>query len=130
MVDENIAFIPAHFKINPLRDQIVVAPMEVIHSRVLIVPPHSSKLVRGKVIAAGPGHYPNGYMDKDGNKNPPKHKRVQVYAGTLFVPNPVKVGDIVHLDGRQTGRTAFDAFYWGQVYCLHARAEDVAAVEI
>jgi hypothetical protein len=129
ITEENLAFIPRDMKIHPLRDQIIVAPMDVVHSRVLIVPPHSSKLVRGKVMAAGPGHYPNGYLDQWGNKNPPKHQRTAMVAGMVFVSMPVKVGDIVHLDGRNTGKSAFEAFYWGDRYCIHARAEDVAGVE-
>ncbi len=122
MTDENITFIPASVEIKPLRDQLVIAPLDVLHSRILIVPPHQSNLVRGQVLRAGPGHYPNTY---DG----PKGKRTKMMWGTRFVPNPVKVGDIVHLDGRQTGKSAFDAFYWGQIYCIHARAEDVAGIE-
>ena len=129
MAVKTIDFIPADRKLKPLRDQLIVQPLDVVHSHILIVPPHTSKLVRGKVLAAGPGHYPNAYRDKDGNKNPPKGKRVKMVAGTTFVPNPVKVGDIVHLDGRQTGKAAFDAFYHGDKYCIHCRAEDVAGVE-
>ena len=122
MTDENITFIPADCQLRLLRDQIIIAPMDVLHSRVLIIPPHRSALVRGKVIATGPGHYPNRY---DG----PKGKRTKIMAGTVFVPITVKVGDIVHLDGRQTGKSAFDCFYWGSKYCLHAREADVAGIE-
>jgi hypothetical protein len=129
MTDENITFIPASVKLRPLRDQLIVQPMDVVHSRILIVPPHSSKLVRGKVLAAGPGHYPNGYMDKWGNKNAPKGQRTQIYAGTVFVPMEVQIGQIVHLDGRGTGKSCFEAFYWGDKYCLHARQADIAGIE-
>lgn len=122
MSDENITFIPAETKLKPLRDQMIVEPIDIVHSRLIVVPPHSSKLVRGKVLAIGPGHYPNKY---DG----PKGKRSKMIAGTVFVPTEVKVGQIVHLDGRGTGKGAFDAFYWGSKYCLHARQEDVAGYE-
>ena len=86
--------------------------------------------MRAIVVAIGPGHYPNVYRDKEGNKNPPKGKRATVEAGMIFVPTEVRVGDIVHLDGRQTGKSAFDSFYWGTRYCLHARQEDCAGVEV
>jgi hypothetical protein len=132
MTDENITFIPADCKLRMLRDQLVIEPMDVLHSRTLIVPPHRSKLVRGKIIAAGPGLYPNRYADKLGRILPDgrdKSKRALVLAGTVFRPVTVKVGQIVHLDGRQTGKGAFEAFYWGDKYCLHAREEDVAGVE-
>jgi co-chaperonin GroES (HSP10) len=119
---ETIDFIPASCKLKPLRDQMIVEPINVVHSKVLIVPPHTSKLVRAKVLAIGPGTYPNRY---DG----PKGKRTKVMAGMVFVPTEVKVGDIVHLDGRNTGKSAFDAFYHGDKYCLHCREADVASVE-
>lgn len=132
MTDENITFIPATCRLRMLRDQLVIEPMDVLHSRLLIVPPHKSKLVRGKIIAAGPGLYPNRYADKNGHILPlgrDKSKRAMVLAGTSFRPVTVKVGQIVHLDGRQTGKDAFEAFYWGDKYCLHAREEDIAGVE-
>jgi hypothetical protein len=119
---ETIDFIPADTKLRCLRDQMIVEPINIVHSKVLIVPPHSSKLVRAKVLAIGPGHYPNKY-------NGPKGKRTKVMAGTVFVPTEVKTGQIVHLDGRGSGKSVFDAFYWGQKYCLHARQADVAGVE-
>jgi hypothetical protein len=124
MTDENLTFIPAETQLRLLRDQMIIAPMDVLHSRILIIPPHSSVLIRGKVLAAGPGYYPNRYDHSE------KHKRTKVMAGTVFVPMSVKVGDVVHLDGRQTGKSAFDAFYWGDKYCIHCRQEDVAGVEI
>lgn len=119
---ETIDFIPGDTKLRCLRDQMIVEPIDIMHSRLLIIPPHQSKLVRAKVLAIGPGHYPNRY---DG----PKGKRTKMMAGTVFVPTEVKPGQIVHLDGRQTGKGAFDAFYWGDKYCLHARQEDCAGIE-
>jgi hypothetical protein len=126
---ETIEFIPASCVLKPLRDQMIVQPIDVIHSHVLIVPPHQSKLIRGKVLAIGPGHYPNIYIDKNGNRNAPKGKRTKIGWGERFVPTEVKVGDIVNLDGRNTGKSAFDCFYYGDKFCLHAREADVAAVE-
>lgn len=122
LTTETLDTIPASCKLRCLRDQMIVQPLDVQHSKILIIPPHSSKLVRGKVLAVGPGHYPNRY---DG----PKGKRTKMMAGTTFVPTEVKVGQIVHLDGRNTGKSAFDAFYWGDKYCIHARQEDCAGVE-
>jgi co-chaperonin GroES (HSP10) len=131
ITDENITFIPKEMKLRPLRDQIIVEPVDIMHSRVLIIPPHESKLVRGKVIAVGPGHYPNYYLDKDGKRlaDHERNKRAKVASGTVFVPTTVRVGDMVHLDGRNTGKDAFDAFYYGDQYCVHAREADVAGVE-
>ena len=129
LVSETIDFIPASCVLRPLRDQMIVAPIDVVHSRVLIVPPHQSKLVRGKVLAIGPGHYPLIYLDKDGNRGAPRGKRSKIAWGEVFVPTEVRVGDMVHLDGRGTGKSVFDCFYHGDKFCLHAREADVAAVE-
>lgn len=123
ITEENITFIPADVKLRPLRDQLIIEPMDVLHSRLLIIPPHQSVLVRGKVIAAGPGLYPNRYDHAE------KHRRTKVMAGDVFRPTEVKIGDVVHLDGRNTGKGAFEAFYWGEKYCIHAREEDVAGLE-
>jgi hypothetical protein len=127
---ESLTFIPSTTVLRMLRDCMVVEPMDIVLSRYLVIPPHSSKLVRGVVRAVGPGVYPNQYRDAHGNKNPPKGKRSLLLAGTVFRPTSVKVGDIVHLDGRQTGKEAFELFFWGDRACLHCREEDVAGVEI
>jgi hypothetical protein len=131
MVDENITFIPADCILKPLRDQIIIAPMDVLHSRILVIPPHESRLVRGTVVAHGPGVYPTVYADKWGDRLPDhaRKRRAMSMAGTVFRPISVKVGDIVHLDGRISGVKSFDAFYWGDRYCIHAREEDIAACE-
>lgn len=123
ITEENITFIPAGWQLKPLRDQLIIEPLDVMHSRLLIVPPHRSVLVRGKILAAGPGIYPPRYDHAE------KHKRTKIMAGMAFRPMSVKIGDIVHLDGRQTGKGAFEAFYWGEKYCIHAREEDVAGYE-
>ncbi len=120
--NETVDFIPADMNLRCLRDQMIVEPLEIEHSRYLIIKEFSSKLLRGRVLAIGPGHYPNRY---DG----PKGKRTKIMAGTIYRPTTVKVGQIVHLDGRNTGKSAFDAFYWGDKYCIHAREEDVAGYE-
>lgn len=131
---EQLDVIPADTKIRPLRDQMVVKLINVMHSRRLIIPPHTSVLIRGEVMAIGPGHYPHQYLYGDPDKrksgdNPERRKKVAVKAGTVFRPTQCKVGQIVHLDGRKTGKDAFDAFYYGKAYCIHCREEDVALVE-
>jgi len=120
---ETINFIPASCKLRPLRDQMIVEPLDVVMSRLLIIPPHSTKLVRGIVRAIGPGHYPHRYDHAE------KHKRTKVFAGTVFQPLECRVGQIVHLDGRQTGTGAFEQFWYGDKIHLHCREADVAGVE-
>ena len=121
---DTLTFIPADTQIRPLRDQMVVEPYGVTHSRVLIVLDTATKLIHGKVLAIGPGLYPRQYDHQE------RKKRTKTWHGMVFRPTEVKIGDIVHLDGRQTGKAAFEGFYWGNRYCIHAREEDVAGVEV
>ena len=116
--EENLTFIPADTVLRPLRDQMIVEPLDVIQSRMLILPP-TDKTLRARVLAVGPGHYPTQY------DHPDKHKRTKSWAGYAFVPTQCKVGDIVRLEGFNT-----DAFFWGDKYCVHAREADVAGIEV
>jgi len=117
MHDENITFIPADTKLRPLRDQMIVEPLDVVQSRILILPP-SDKTLRGRVLAIGPGYYPTQYDSRD------RHKRTKSWAGMAFVPCETKVGDIVRLEGYNN-----ESFFWGDKYCVHAREQDVVGTE-
>jgi hypothetical protein len=123
LTPRTLNFIPASSRLRPLRDQMIVAPADVVHSRILIVPP-SGKPVRGKVLAIGPGHYPTQYDHRD------KHKRTKSWAGMTFMPTEVKVGQIVHLGGMEIGGYSFEGMYWGDKYVIHCREQDVAGVEV
>ena len=124
MADENLAFIPASCKLKPLGDRMIVEPLDVVRSRILVLPP-SDKTLRGRVLAVGPGHYPAEYRDKQGNRNPQRHERAQMVAGKAFVPSQTRVGDIVRLEGFNS-----EGFFWGDTYCVHAREQDVCGVEV
>lgn len=119
MTDENLTFIPAHWIIKPMRDQMVVEPTDVVHSKFIIVPAGGDP-VRGVVKAIGPGHYRTQYDSQD------KHKRTKSWAGMKFIPTEVKVGQTVLLDPN----LKYEQFYWGDKLHIHARQEDVAGVEI
>lgn len=119
---ETLTFIAADQNIRPLRDQIVVEPLDVIHSRYIIVA-ERTKPLRGKVLAVGPGHYPKQY------DHPEKHKRKRMWEGKRFQPTEVKVGDIVELGGSEIGGYAFEQFQWGSRRVLICREADVAGVE-
>ena len=55
---------------------------------------------------------------------PDRHKRTTSWAGMAFMPTEVKMGDIVRLEGFNN-----ESFFWGDKYCIHAREQDVTAVE-
>lgn len=119
MTDENLTFIPADWKIKPLRDQMVVEPTDVVLSRILIIPPGGDP-VRGVVKAIGPGFYPKQYDHRD------KHKRTKVWEGTQFVPTEVRVGQTVLLDPH----LKYEQFYYGDRIHIHCRQEDVCGIDL
>jgi co-chaperonin GroES (HSP10) len=118
MTDENLTFIPAGTHIRPLRDRMVVEPLDTVHSRFIIVPPGGDP-VRGVVKAIGPGLYRKQYDSRE------KHKRTKVWEGMQFVPTTVKVGETVLLDPH----LKYEQFFWGDILHIHAREEDVAGIE-
>jgi co-chaperonin GroES (HSP10) len=74
--------------IRPLRDKILVKPLDWEPSKVLEVVRHGRPL-RGEVIAVGPGSYPKRY-NRDYSKT---------WDSKQFVPLQVKPGDVVELGG-------------------------------
>lgn len=115
--EENLTFIPGEWVLNPLRDQMIVEPLDVIQSRILVLPP-AEKTLRARVLAIGPGYYPNCYDHDE------RHKRTRIWAGTIFQPCEVKMGEVVRLEGFNN-----EGFFWGDKYCVHAREADVVGVE-
>lgn len=122
--------IPKHCKIRPLRDQMIVEPIDIEFSKILDVV-HSLKPVRGKVLAVGPGHYPTVYLDANRDRLPDHARTRRKYsaAGTVFRPTSVKVGQVVQLGAIERGGGAFERIRWGGKDCVICREEDVAGVE-
>jgi hypothetical protein len=118
---ETLTLVPADVLIRPLRDQMIVEPLETIYSRHIIVD-HHTKPLRGIVKAIGPGHFPKKY------DHALKHKRTKMWDSKHFQPTELKVGDVVELGGAEIGGYAFETFYWGDVMHLHCREADVAIV--
>lgn len=113
--------VPADFKIRPLRDQIIVEPLNVVLSRTIIVK-EDTKPLRGIIKAVGPGHFPMHY---DGEKG----KRTKVWRSEVFQPTTVKVGDVVELGGVEFKGYAFPSFVWGGIKHIICREQDVSGVD-
>ena len=111
-------FVPADAKLRPLRDVLIVEPIEGTLSAIIQVI-NEEKPVRGIVKAAGPGCYPKRY------DHPDKGKRTKMWDAKCFRPCDVKVGDTIEF-----GSFAFDAFYWGTRLHLMMREEDVSGVHV
>lgn len=118
---ETLTFIPAESNLRPLRDQIIIEPLDVVHSRRILIADRTKPL-RGRVLAVGPGHYPRRY------DRPEKHQRKRMWDSKVFQPTQVKVGDLVELGGAEIGGYSFEQIYWGERLCLICREADVAGV--
>lgn len=110
-------YVPADARIRPLRDQIILEPIDNAYSSLVIVI-NESKPIRGIVRAIGPGVYPMCY------DHPEKHKRTKVWWSKHLRPCDVKVGDIVSIEPFER-----QCFYWGDTLCLICREEDVRFIE-
>lgn len=127
-------FVPAEAKLRPLRDQLIIEPLDGDLSSILIVI-HERKPVTGIVKAVGPGIYLPQYAAGwppvwyPTHASPPKGKRTMVRESKIFRPTVVKVGDKVDLGGHNTGGYAFDTFYWGdRLHLFNVREEDVTFI--
>lgn len=118
--NELLTFVRANERIRPLRDQIIVEPLDWEPSKVIEVA-YSGKPLRGKVLAVGPGHFEKKY---DG----PKGNRKKTWDSKHFTPCDVKKGDVVELGGLEIGGYLFATVRWGKREVVICREADVAIV--
>ena len=104
--------------VRPLGDRILIKPMRVKLSSTLIAT-WKGKPLRGKVIAVGPGEYPNRYNADRSHRKTSK----------VFIPTQVKVGDVVHLGGLENDGYTFPTFLLNGEDHLMISEKDVAGVE-
>jgi co-chaperonin GroES (HSP10) len=119
--DSNATHVPADKDIKPLRDQIIIEPLNVVLSQV-IVTHEDTKPLRGIVKAVGPGHFPKVY------DHPDKHRRTKMWDSDVFEPTQLKVGDVVELGGYGHQGYSFQTFLWGNKEHLLCREMDVSGV--
>ena len=117
---ESLYSLPASAKLRPLRDQIIVEPIDWNPSSFIEVV-YSGRPVQGRVLAIGPGTYPKRY-------NGAKGARTKSWDSCVFRPTEVKVGDLVQLGGLEIQGYLFTAFRWGDREVIVCREEDVAGV--
>ncbi len=123
--NETADIISESASIRPLRDQIVLEPLEWRPSEIIRIA-YSGRPVRGVVKAIGPGRYVLKYNDRKG-------KRTKSWLGKQFIPTEVKVGDIVELGGIELGTGAlrgyaFQSFLWGTKEHLICSERDVTGI--
>ena len=113
--------VPAEKDIRPLRDQIILEPINVALSKIIVVH-EDTKPLRGIVKRVGPGCYPKVY------DHPDKHRRTKMWDSEVFQPCVVKPGDVVELGGYGHQGYTFPSFYWGGKLHLIIREADVSGV--
>lgn len=118
--NETLCDVPANENIRPLRDQIILEPLEWEPSKIIRVA-YRGKPLRGIVRAIGPGLYRRKY---DG----PKGVRTRSWLGKHFQPTELKVGDTVELGGLELGGYLFTMIRWGMKDMVICREADVAMV--
>lgn len=105
-------------RIRPLRDQIVVKPMEWNPSRTIQIAGNTRRTLRGTVVAVGPGCYPKRY----------NRDRSKTWDSKAFQRTEVKVGDVVELGGLEIDGYSFPQVLIGNELHVICREADVAGV--
>ena len=119
--NELLTSVRADESIRPLRDQIVVEPLDVDFGTSLLQVIYGGKPVRGRVLAVGPGLHPRKY---DG----PKGKRTHSWLSRQFRPTEVQVGDLIDLGGLELGGYLFTRIRWGEKDVIICREQDVCGI--
>ena len=104
--------------IRPLRDYIILKPLEWKPSKVIEIAGDTRKPLRGIVMAVGPGCYPKRY-----NKD-----RSKTWDSKAFRKCEVKEGDTVELGGLEIRGYDFPSVLIGTEMHLICREEDVAII--
>lgn len=118
---ETNCFVAADEKIRPLKDRIVVKPLDWNASKIVLAI-REGRPIRGEVMAVGPGAY-----QKATNK-----EKTKIWETDTFVPMTVKVGDIVQWGGLNIfdGKGySFEELTWGNEKCLWITEKDVCGIE-
>jgi co-chaperonin GroES (HSP10) len=118
--NESITCVPAEAHIRPLRDNIVIEPLDWRPSSTIEVV-YTGKPLRGVVKAVGPGRYPKLY-------NGPKGQRSKSWDSKSYRPTEVKVGDVVELGGLEIRGYLFQTIRWGAKEVIVCSEQDVAIV--
>jgi len=110
--------IPTTQRIRPLRDYIVVRPLEWEPSRTIQIAGNTRRTLRGTVTAVGPGCYPKRY----------NRDRSKTWDSKAFRRTQVRVNDVVELGGLEIDGYSFPQILIGNELHVICREEDVCGV--
>jgi hypothetical protein len=122
--DKAVNFVAPGRHIRPRGDYLIVKPLPLTLSERLKADWHG-EVVRGRVIAAGPGCYKN--IHRRGVKDGKPWRTVR--QSQVFTPNEVQVGDIVQLGGMEIEGYLFPKVWVSGDWCVICREEDVCFIE-
>lgn len=110
--------VPAGHTLRPLRDHLVVKPLEWEPSKTIQIAGNTRRTLRGTIVAAGPGCYPTRY-NSDRSKS---------WASKAFRRTEVKPGDTVELGGLEIDGYDFPTVLIDNALHVICREEDVTGV--
>jgi hypothetical protein len=110
--------------LRPFKEKLIVKPMPPALSQT-IATNWNGEAVRGRVIAAGPGTYPN--IHEKGIKDGKPWRRVRQLAA--FRPCDVRIGDVVQLGGMEIGGYLWPHVLIDGVDHILCSEQDVCGVE-
>ena len=123
LADKSLNFVSG--EVRPLREKLVVRPLPPALSQT-IAANWNGEAVRGRVVAAGPGTYPN--IHEKGIKDGKPWRRVRQLSA--FRPNDVTVGDVVQLGGMEIGGYLWPHILIDGIDHILVSEQDVAGIEI
>ena len=123
LADRAVNFVSPGRTLRPLRDQLIIRPLPLsLGDRIEAA--WGGEPVRGEVIAAGPGCYPN--IHRRGMKDGKPYRTVR--ESRVFRATEVKVGDVVELGGMEIGGYLWPKVWCGGDWCVICREQDVAVL--
>jgi hypothetical protein len=127
LTDKSLNFVTGRLK--PTEDWLVVKPLPPNLSQT-IAADWNGEAVRGEVLAAGPGKYPNIHTKgfKPGKDGKLEQFRT-VKKSKVFVPTEVKPGDRIQLGGMELGGYLWKKVIVDGVDCIWCMEADVCFVE-
>lgn len=117
-------YFPAGTRFRPLHNRILVKVLPLKLSD-RIIADWKGSCVRGEIVAAGPGKYPNLYTTGKRDGKDFKLKRQSRH----FRPTEVKVGQVVYLGGMEIGGYIWQKIYVGHQEHIWATENDVCGIE-
>lgn len=123
-IEAKTQYLPAGTKLRPLRDRMVVKPLEWKPSAIIEIAGDTRKPLRGEVIAIGPGQRQKRYHK---NSRGEVHKMGET---GRVIPCEVQVGDIVELGGLEINGYGFPDIVIGTERYIICQEQDVCGVVI